>query len=277
MLFDSHCHLQFEAFAEDRDQIIQEMVSNNIKAIVVGSCVENSVQARKLANLYSHLRAAIGVHPLHSLGFSLGQDDLETKDIYYPQSIKALEKLIEDSRVVAIGECGLDFSYFATISDLTEIKQLQFVEQQKLIFRQQINLAQRSRKPLILHIRDVYQLALEILREENYKTKALFHFYKGNLIDTLAILNNPNYFFSFSGAITYNHKLDEVIKIIPLERIMIETDSPYATPKPLVEKRNTPLNVSYVASKIAEIKQISIEKVQQNTFENSCKFFNINL
>ncbi|MBP8617755.1 MAG: TatD family hydrolase [Candidatus Pacebacteria bacterium] len=275
MFFDSHCHLQFEAFEQDRDMIIKELAKNGLQAVVVGSCVENSVQAQNLAHLYPHLWAAIGIHPLHSLGFSLIKDVLETKNINYPQSINKLAELVDDPRVVAIGECGLDFSYFTAISDLSDIGQSQFIQQQKLIFQQQIRLAQISNKPLILHLRDVYQLALEILQKEDYKTTALFHFFKGNLADTLAILKNPNYFFSFSGVITYNNKLNEVIKIIPLDRILIETDSPYATPKPVVDKRNTPLNISYIAGKIAEIKQLSLEEVQKITFENSCRFFKI--
>ena len=130
---------------------------------------------------------------------------------------------------------------------------------------------------MILHLRSLYKKALEILQEETFNSQLVFHFFTGSLEDLELILQNPNYFIGFSGVITYGNKLDEVIRGVPLERILIETDAPYVAPVPYRGKRNEPFYVKEVAKKIAEIKNLPLKEVEKTTFENALRFFRIQL
>jgi TatD DNase family protein len=136
-------------------------------------------------------------------------------------------------------------------------------------------LAKELNLPLILHIRKEYQLALNILKEMNFKGKAVFHFFKGKTADFEEILKNENYYFGFSGVITYDTSMDEIICEMPLDRMMIETDAPYVAPIPFRGELNRPEYVVKIAEKIAKLKGINIEQVLENTFENAIKFFNL--
>jgi len=275
--FDSHCHLQFEAFDELREQIISEMQKNNSRTINVGSSIENSESGILLSEKHNDiLISSVGVHPFHSLGFEIYEDKDESHNlkIKYPQDLNKLRKLAESSSVKAIGECGIDFSYFNHLkggeSDIEIWKQKQID-----CFRFQIELAKELNLPLILHIRKEYQLALNILKEMNFKGKAVFHFFKGKTDDFEEILKNENYYFGFSGVITYDTSMDEIICEMPLDRMMIETDAPYVAPIPFRGELNRPEYVVKIAEKIAKLKGINIEQVLENTFENAIKFFNL--
>jgi len=129
--------------------------------------------------------------------------------------------------------------------------------------------------PLILHIRNEYKLALTILEEENFDGQAIFHFFKGNISEMEEILKNEKYFFGFSGVITYDDTMTEVIKMLPMSKIMIETDAPYVSPIPFKREINQPKYVVKVAEKIAEIKNNSINEILNATFENAIRFFGI--
>ncbi len=275
--FDSHCHLQFEAFNELRDQIVSDMQKENSKTINVGSSVENSESGVLLAEKYDDvLISSVGVHPFHSLGFEIYGDTAEAHNliIKYPQDLNKLKLLAANSNVKAIGECGIDFSYF---KDLTGNESERETWKQKQIecFKFQIELAKELGLPLILHIRKEYQLALNILKETNFNDKAVFHFFKGKREDYEAILQNEKYCFGFSGVITYDTSMDEIICDTPIHRMLIETDAPYVAPTPFRGELNKPEYVIKVAEKIAKLKGISIEQVLENTFGNALLFFNI--
>jgi len=270
--FDSHCHLQFKAFDGIRDRIISDIIESNSKVINVGSSIENSRSGILLSKQYpNNLYSSIGVHPVHSLGFSIYEDKEEAeKDmIKYPQDLNLLREMVKE--VKAIGECGIDFSYLSHLNDDVEnLKQKQID-----CFKFQIELAKEFNLPLILHIRKEYIMALEILNELNFKGKAVFHFFKGKYSDFEEILKNINYYFSFSNVILYDNSMEKVIYDVPIDRLMIETDGPYVPPIGKKGEINEPKNVFYVAEKISKIKGMKIEEILDITYNNSLKFFGI--
>lgn len=275
--FDSHCHLQFEAFDGLRDQILSDMKKDNSRTINVGSSIENSESGVLLADKHNDiLISSVGVHPFHSLGFEIYRDTDEAHNlkIQYPQDLNKLRKLAESSSVKAIGECGIDFSYFKDLKG--EERDIEIWKQKQIeCFSFQIGLAKELDLPLILHIRKEYQLALNILKESNFKGKAVFHFFKGKVDDFKEIIKNEKYLFGFSGVITYDTSRDEIIREVPMDRLIIETDAPYVAPIPFRGELNQPKYVIKIAEKIAKLKGISIEQVLETTFKNAMEFFNI--
>jgi len=277
MLFDSHCHLQFSAFDDDRKEVIQRLIENRVAVINVGSCVENSYEGLKLTQENpGFMWASAGVHPFHSLPFIIFEDNEEASslDIHYPQDISQLKDLLINPKVVAVGECGLDFSCLTNIHNY-ELHQNDYQNYQYQMFRKQIQLAKEFGKPLILHIRKLYQEAIQVLEEEKFQGKAIFHFFKGRQKDLEKILENPNYYLSFSGVITYDSSLDKIIAQVPLERLLIETDAPYVAPIPYKGQKNEPLFVKYIAEYIARVKKLSLSQIEKITYGNTLKAFNI--
>jgi len=274
MFFDSHTHLNLAAFDSDRDTIIKKYLKEGIFMINVGTCFETSQKTIAIAQNYSNCWASVGLHPAHTFPAPLNQlDQNEINNFVVEEFDQKFEELIKtSSRIVAIGECGLDYSY---LKDLKPEEQEKAKELQKKEFIKQIKAAQKYNLPLILHLRDLYQDALKILKENNYQGKAVFHFFTGSLKDLKLILQNPNYLIGFSGVITYGNKLDEVIRDVPLERFLIETDAPYVAPMPYRGKRNEPGYVVEVAKKIAAIKNLPLKEVEKITFENTEKLFRI--
>ena len=275
--FDSHCHLQFEAFDGIRDEIVNNMIKNGSRLINVGSSIENSESGVLLTEKYTKVFiSSVGVHPFHSLGFEIYKDNEEAHNtiIQYPQNLNKLVELANNSSVKAIGECGIDFSYFKDLEG-GSIEKEEWKLKQIECFRFQIKLAKKLNLPLILHIRKEYMLALNILKEEEFEGKAVFHFFKGKMEDFKEILKNPNYFFGFSGVITYDSYMDEIIKEVPVDRMMIETDAPYVAPIPFRGELNRPEYVVKVAEKIALLKGLSLEEVLNISYQNALRFFGI--
>jgi TatD DNase family protein len=266
MIFDSHTHLQFKAFDKDRDEVIQRLIDNTVKIINVGSCIENSYDAVKLAETYPFMWASVGIHPSHAYPEAIFEDDDEKSEIKHPQVIdEEFKKLALNNRVVAIGECGLDFSYTDKFD-----KEFQYD-----CFRKQIQLAKEVNKPIILHVRKVYLEAIEILKEEEFDNNIIFHFFKGKEKDLEEVLKMEKSFIGFSGVVSYDNSMDAVISKTPLDRILIETDAPYVAPVPKKGERNEPVYVKYVAEYIAKIKGISLEEVLDISYKNALKAFNI--
>ena len=301
MLFDSHTHLNLAAFDSDRDLLLKRYLKEDIFMVNVGTCLETSQQALAISGEYSNCWASVGLHPSHTLPALLDPMELSskfkieksrrrqrgsgasaTKTKIINQNSQFIEpetfdenylELLKNPKVVALGECGLDYSY---LKNLSREKQEENKIRQEQEFRTQIQTAQKYHLPLILHLRNLYQEALKILKEENYQGQAVFHFFTGSLEDLKLILQNPQYLIGFSGVITYNNKLDEVIKNVPLDRLLIETDAPYVAPLPYRGKRNEPGYVVEVAKKIAEIKNLPLEEIEKATLENAKKLFKIN-
>ncbi len=252
---DIHSHLNLEQFDTDRDSVIEDLKQKNIATITVGCDYKTSVLAIELADKYEHLFACVGQHPTDTV-----------EDFDYDKFLS----LAKNEKVVAIGECGLD--YFRQKND-------EIIEKQKNIFLQQIKIAQTLNKPLMIHARpsknsmDAYIDVLDIL--DGYKDiKSNFHFFVGDLSIAKRILERGDTM-SFDGPITFSRDYDEVIKFIPIESIMAETDAPFASPAPHRGKRCTPDMVTEVIKRIAEIKEMTFEDTSKQLLENANRVFGI--
>jgi TatD DNase family protein len=274
---DIHSHVNFSAFDADRDEVIERALKADTWVINVGTQVDTSKKAVEMANKYPEgVYAIIGLHPIHT-GASfhdtkeLGEGGKEFTSRGEAFDKDAYRELIKDSKVVAIGECGLDYYRCDT----------EYVENQRQNFIAQIELANEFNKPLMLHIRNnkekpemnAYMDALDILKK-HAKVKGDVHFFAGGMEEAKAF-TDFGFTLSFTGVITFADQYDEVIKNIPLEMIMSETDSPYITPTPYRGKRNEPVYVREVVKKIAELKGLPEEKVAGQLALNAKRVFGI--
>lgn len=245
-LIDAHAHLNFSDFDKDRETVFARAGEAGIGVINVGTDRQSSEWAVDLAQGRENVWATIGLHPTdHTEGFD----------------IEFYKKLAQNKKVVAIGECGLD--YFRTDASPAA--------EQKKVFRQQINLANELNLPLMLHVRQAYRDAYEILKSEA-RVKGDVHFFAGTWAEAKLFLD-LGFTLSFTGVITFARDYDEVIKNTPLELMLVETDCPFVAPVPCRGKRNEPSYVGEVVKKIAEIKGLSFEAVEQATLANTCRIF----
>ncbi|HLP44068.1 MAG TPA: TatD family hydrolase [Candidatus Nanoarchaeia archaeon] len=254
---DIHSHLNFENFDSDRDAVIAKLKEDRIWTITVGTDVKDSKSAIALAEKHDHLFATVGIHPTH-----------EWTDADIPE----LDVLASHKRVVAIGECGLDF--FRSGAD-EESKR-----KQGILFAKQIEIALKHDKPLMIHCRNAYEECLQVLSA--YKTdhklgerlRGNIHFFAGNW-EVAQKFFALGFTISFDGPITFARDYDEVIKQAPLEMLMAETDAPFAAPVPYRGKRNEPGYVKEIVAKLAEIKGLEAGIVQKAMVDNAIKAFKL--
>ena len=275
---DIHSHVNFKAFDADRDEVIRRALENKTWVINVGTQVDTSKKAVEMANQYKEgVYAIIGLHPIHTgasyhdtkeLGPAFakatdgqGKEGFTSRGEIFDQ--ESYRELLKDPKVVGIGECGLDY-YRCTPESRSK---------QKETFIGQIELANEFNKPLMLHIRNAYADALEILKHYS-KVKGNVHFFAGNWQEAKKFLDF-GFTLSFTGVITFTHDYDEVIKNAPLDMIMSETDSPYVAPAPYRGKRNEPSYVKEIVKKIAEIKNLPETEVAQAIIANTKRVFGI--
>ncbi|MCX6787445.1 MAG: TatD family hydrolase [Candidatus Kaiserbacteria bacterium] len=256
---DTHCHLQFEQYAHDREEIIEKMRKEGIAAIVVGTDLETSKEAVALAEKYEHLFASIGFHP--------GNTTLKSFDE------AAYRALAENKKVVAIGECGLE--YFHTKANDEE------KNAQKTLFEKQITIAAELNKPLTVHVRpskgthDAYQDLIQILKKAKIKYPNLrgdIHFFAGSITEAEAFFA-LGFTISFTAVITFSRDYDEIIKAAPLQNILSETDAPYVAPASRRGERNDPLAVIEVVQQIAAIHGENFEDVRTTLLANAKRLF----
>jgi len=255
-LVDIHAHLYFKDYDADRAEVIKRTREAECGVINVGVDLETSKVVIKLAEENDLMWATVGAHP---------QDAGELSEADWQE----LAKLVAHDKVVAIGECGLD--YFKRGGQITEAEK----ESQKKMFEKQIELAVQLDKPLMLHVRDAYDDVLEILRCYS-AARGNAHFFAGNWEQAKQFLG-LGFTLSFTGVITFARNYDEVIKNMPLDKIMAETDSPFVAPIPHRGQRNEPLYVSEVVKKIAEIKNLSPEIVLGQLLKNARCNYNLGL
>ena len=257
---DLHCHLQFEDFDMDREEVIAEMKKNNVVGINVGVDEKSSRAGIELAQKHKDvLWATIGLHPL------------------YPEGVYDIENILKDktlnSDICGIGECGLD--YFRITSENIDEPDLDKVKDfQKEIFINQIKASIAHDTPLMLHVRDSYSKTLEILKE-NFKGvvkeyKGNVHFFAGTIDEAKEFLD-LGFSISFTGVATFVDSYRDLIRFVPIERMFAETDSPYVAPKPFRGQRNNPNHVREIYKKIAEIKEIDINEVIDILYNNAKK------
>jgi len=272
---DCHAHINFAAYDEDREAVIARAKEAGVAIINVGTQKDTSASAVELAENNEYMYAIIGIHPIHTDKCFHDEDELGPGNKEFTSRGESFDydyykNLAQKEKVVGIGECGLD--YFRLDNDTKE-KQVE-------AFEKQIELANEVGKPLMLHIRpgekgEAYKDAISILKNKA-KVKGNSHFFAGTEEEAKMFLD-IGYTMSFTGVITFTNDYDNLIKYIPLDMMLSETDCPYVTPKPHRGKRNEPLFVTEVVKRIAELKGISIEETRERLLKNAEDFFNIRL
>ena len=248
-IIDTHTHIYDKQFENDFDDVMKR-IEDELEGIVsIGFDLESSLKSIELANRYSFVNAVIGVHPVDIKKYN---DKVE----------KELERLaLTEKKVVAIGEIGLDYHWMEDPKDV-----------QIAGFRKQMELAERVKKPVVIHTREALQDTLDVLKD--YKNVGgILHCYPGSLAAAKPFLDR--YYLGIGGTLTFknNKKTKELVKELPLEKIVLETDCPYLTPVPFRGKRNEPVYTKYVAEEVARIKEISVEEVIKITTENAKKIY----
>jgi len=279
MLIDTHAHINFSAFKADADEVIRRSLAGDTWMILVGSELKTSKRALEYANKYEKgVYAAVGLHPMHTHAQRVSGDDYDLQTHQEKFNYDIYEKLAKFKKVVAIGEIGLDYYQLDITADVAAIKQ-----QQKEIFSQQLQLAANLKLPVIIHCRQAHDDMLAVLKDFRKKHKeqiakdqvwGVMHCFSGD--EELAW----QYFslglmVSFTGLITFSAKWDDLIRRLPNDKFMIETDCPYMTPEPFRGKRNEPLFVKRVAGRIAEIKNLSFDRIAEVSTANARKLFKI--
>ncbi len=264
--FDIHSHLNFPEYDVDRAEVLARMKENDVWTITVGTNLETSRSAVELAEQNDGVFAAIGTHP----------DDAPKDPVTGQPAIfdeKAFEKLVSYPKVVAIGECGLDYGKLGIADEAEKIRQ-------KKDFEKQIDFAVKYDKPLMLHVRNAHDDVLNILtskkREYGNKVRGNAHFFSGTTEIEKKYLN-LGFSVSFTGVITFVKDYEEAVKFAPLDMLMSETDAPFVTPIPYRGKRNEPTYVSEVVKKMAQIKGKTVEEMQKIVVNNALRIFNISL
>ena len=254
---DSHAHLDDDAFEGDREQIILEIKKAGItKVISAGYSLEGSKKAIELSKKYDFIYATCGISP----------NDIPQTEEELWKVLEQIEDLVKNNdKVLAIGEIGLDYHWNKENIDL-----------QKLAFVTQIKMANELGKPIVIHTREAVMDTVTILKENKVENKGVFHCCPLNR-ELVKEALQLGFYISFAGPVTFKNSknANEIIQMVPLDKILIETDSPYLSPDPFRGKRNEPRNVKLVAQKIADVKNISLENIANITFANAKKIFQI--
>jgi len=279
MLIDTHCHVNFSAYKDDSDEVIKRSLDNNIWLINVGSQLSTSQRVLEIANKYTQgVYAIVGLHPIHLYRMHVDEAEQGLDFVTRAEEFdyEVYKKLAQQSKVVGIGEMGIDYFHLPDDENPDEVK-----IKQKQTFLQGLKLAKELNKPITIHTRpskgtqDAYDDEIDILQKADY-FKGVVHCFVGTEEQAQKFID-MGLLLSFTGIITFKNakEVQAIVKTIPLEKIMIETDSPYLSPEPFRGKRNEPFYVRYVAEKIAELKGLSYDEVAEVTSNTAKNFFNI--
>ena len=257
--FDSHSHYNDEKFNEDREQIIEDTYKEGItKFVCAGYNIPSSLDSLEMSKKYEFIYSICGISP----------NDIPQSEQELWKNIDEISKIIKQNnneKLVAIGEIGLDYYWNKENKEL-----------QKQAFIKQIELANELELPIVIHSRDASVDTIEILREHQVKKTGIFHCCQLNQ-EMIRQALELGYYISFAGPITFKNakNAEDCVKMVPMDRILIETDSPYLAPEPNRGKRNDCRNVKYVAQRIADIKELPLEEVAKDTYENAMRIFEI--
>jgi TatD DNase family protein len=252
-LFDTHAHILDDQFNDDRDQVIRNIYDNMALVVNIGCNLEDCPRTVALAEQYDKVYAAVGLHP----------EDVKT---YTPEGWDMICRLAEHPKVVGIGETGLDYYWDTSTKDA-----------QKVLFEQHIDLAKQLHKPLVIHDREAHGDTLEILKRTNAKeVGGILHAFSGSVEMAMEVIK-LGFYIGLGGPVTFKNarKAVEVAQAIPLEYLVIETDCPYMAPVPFRGKRNEPMLVQHTATKIAELRGISVEELIEATYQNGKRIYGI--
>jgi len=254
MLVDSHAHIDTARFAHDREEVIQAAVAGGVTRMVDPGCdLASSREALALAHEYPGIIfAGVGVHPHEAT-------------TYTDEVGEQLQILARESEVVAIGEFGLDYFRMLSPRDV-----------QRNVFCAHLELARKCNLPCIIHVRDAHDDVMELLHAYGRDLRGVFHCFSGDVAQARECLAFEGFMLSFAGPLTkQGNALPEVACMVPLDRVLIETDSPYLVPKPQHAKRNEPLFVKHVAEKLAEIRGMTFEEIAEITSTNAVRLFSL--
>jgi len=254
MLFDTHVHLNARQFIEDRDEVIKRAFDAGVKyMVVVGFDAETIPLAIEIAEEHETIYAAVGWHPVDAIH-------------YRKEHLDYLKELSKHDKVVALGEMGLDYHWDTSPKEV-----------QESVFRKQIKLAKGINMPIIIHNREATSDVINILKEEDAKeVGGIMHCYSGSVSEMHTCLD-MNFHISLGGPVTFKnaHEVKDIAKLVPLDRLLIETDAPYLAPHPYRGKRNEPAYVTLIAKEIARLRGIEYERLCQTTTQNALKLFRI--
>lgn len=258
-LFDSHSHYNDEKFNEDREQIIKETYEAGVtKFVCAGYNIDSSLFSLEMSKKYEFIYSICGISP----------NDIPQSEQQLWKDLDEISKIVKENnskKLVAIGEIGLDYYWNKENKEL-----------QKQAFIKQIELANELELPIVIHSRDASVDTLDIIRNNRVNKAGIFHCCQLNQ-ELVRQALELGYYISFAGPITFKNSKNapDIIKMVPMDKILIETDSPYLSPEPNRGKRNDCRNVKYVAQKIADVKELTLEEVAQKTYENAMRIFNI--
>ena len=255
--FETHAHYDDEKFNEDRQQVIEKIHSSGVtKCINVGCSINTSKQSIELAKKYDFIYAMCGIHPSEISS----SNDLIEKDI---EEIKKI--ILENKKIVAVGEIGLDYHYEGIDKQM-----------QQFAFIKQIELANKLNLPIVVHTRDAIDDTIAILRKYEFKNGGILHCCPFNKELVKHGLEHGLHI-AFGGTSTFKNSKNacEIVKMVPDDKILIETDSPYLSPEPFRGTRNDSSNLKYIVEKLAEYREVSSEYIAKITYENACKLFKL--
>ncbi len=249
MFVDTHCHI-YDEYYDDIEKVLKKIKDNNIGKIINNGCdAKSNIEVLKKVSSYDFMYGALGIHPESVLD-------------YKKEDIDFIEKHLNDEKIVAIGEIGLDYHYGK------ENKEAQII-----LFEEQLKLAEKYNKPVIIHSRDATLDTIETLKK--YKVRGVIHSFSGSL-ETANIYLKLGFLLGVNGVITFkNCNLKDVIKEIPVEKLVLETDSPYLTPVPFRGERNDSSHINEIAEFVASLKGVSMENLANITNENVHQVFDI--
>ena len=281
--FDSHAHYDDARFDDERDKLIEDVYKSGVTRIIsAGYSLEGSIKSLELSNKYNFIYSTVGISPNDLIeraevsNLEKSKTNLENIEKSYPQiddemwkqNIEKIDKLISSNlsskRIVAVGEIGFDYHYDTN-------KKIQYEA-----FSKQIDIANKYDLPIVIHTRDAVMDTLTMLKEHPVNKKGVFHCCPLNR-ELVKEALKLGFYISMAGPVTFKNSknANEIIEMCPMDKILIETDSPYLAPEPVRGTRNDSRNLKYIAQKIASVKGITIEEVAETTYENTMKCFNI--
>ena len=256
-LIDSHCHLDMDGYKKDLDDVLSRALAANVHHVItIGIDLKSSKKAVELARRYPFISATVGVHP----------HDVDNSDAH---TYEALAGLVAKERehIVAYGEIGLDY-----------VKQYSEIENQKIHFRSQLEMAKELALPVIIHDREAHADTIRILKESGIQTGGIMHCFSGDMEFAKQVLD-LGLLISIPGVVTFKNavSIQDVAKNVPLDALLVETDGPFLSPHPFRGKRNEPAYVAYTADYIAKLRGISLDEFAAATTRNCCRLFDINI
>lgn len=272
-LIDSHCHVHFDAYKTDMEEVVERSLKENVGMVTVGTQSTTSKNAIAIAEKYEGVWATIGLHPnhLHKQEFEDTNEIIKTRSEEF--DFEYYRKLAEHPKVVAIGEFGLDYYRIPP-----EVDREKMMHDQKKSCKEQLRFATEIEKPVIIHSREAHLDQYDIIKAEidagGLRKRGVIHCFTGTMADAESY-KSLGFKLGINGILNFSKDLQKVMKEIDLNQIMIETDAPYLTPPPHRGKRNEPSYVKYVAEIIAEIKGISFDEVAEVTTANTILLFDL--